>query len=72
MDCLQAQPLWPRIKSAFLFFIPAILYMIDNNIWYGVMSLINPSTYQLMSNIKIVFVAVLCRFALHKVPKMAP
>jgi hypothetical protein len=50
-----------------LFFIPAVLYMIDNNIWYGVMAIINPSTFQLMSNIKIVFVAVLCRFALHKV-----
>ncbi len=45
---------------------PALLYLIDNNVFFLVMKLINPSTFQLMSNIKIVFVAVLCRVVLHK------
>ena len=63
-------PLWPRcralVSSASHFFLPAFLYLVDNNIFYGVMRMINPSTFQLMSNIKIVFVAVLCWGVLNK------
>ena len=55
-----------RFLAFFTFCIPAFLYAVDNNIFFLVMSLINPQTFHLFNNIKIVFVAVLCRVFLNK------
>lgn len=61
---LRALPL-PRIttewKSILLFPIPSIIYLIHNNVQFATLTFVDPSTYQIMGNLKIVTTGILFR-----------
>lgn len=61
-----ASSAWRQLRGSLPYAVPAFLYLIDNNVFFLVMRLINPATYHLMSNIKVIFVALLFRFALRR------
>lgn len=55
----------PRIttewKSILLFPIPSIIYLIHNNVQFATLTFVDPSTYQIMGNLKIVTTGILFR-----------
>lgn len=57
---------WQHVKNSFMYAIPATLYAVDNNLFFVVLRLVTPATLHLLANIKIVFVALLFRFALRR------
>ena len=57
---------WQHVKNSFMYAIPATLYAVDNNLFFVVLRLITPATLHLLANVKIVFVALLFRFALRR------
>ena len=57
---------WGSVKSFLFFGFPALLYVIDNNIFFKVMTMINPATFHLFNNIKIFIIAILARIFLKK------
>nr|KAG5703676.1 hypothetical protein BaRGS_002550 [Batillaria attramentaria] len=57
---------WPTLRLAAPFAIPAILYSINNNLSVIMQMHMDPATYQVLGNLKIVTTAVLYRFFLKR------
>ncbi|XP_042420487.1 CMP-sialic acid transporter 1-like isoform X2 [Zingiber officinale] len=53
-------------KSIRLFPIPSIIYLIHNNVQFATLTYVDPSTYQIMGNLKIVTTGILFRFFLKR------
>lgn len=49
-------------KSIRLFPIPSIIYLIHNNVQFATLTYVDPSTYQIMGNLKIVTTGILFRY----------
>eukprot|EP01138_Halocafeteria_seosinensis_P001980 gb/GECG01002028.1/.p1 GENE.gb/GECG01002028.1/~~gb/GECG01002028.1/.p1 ORF type:complete len:409 (+),score=23.02 gb/GECG01002028.1/:1-1227(+) len=54
-------------KRSWIFAIPSVLYMVDNNLMYVILIFIAPATQQLLWNVKIIWTAVLFRFFLKRI-----
>jgi hypothetical protein len=44
---------WRVIRDSLPYAVPALMYLVDNNLFYVVMLYINPATFQLMNNVKV-------------------
>ncbi|XP_042469075.1 CMP-sialic acid transporter 1-like isoform X1 [Zingiber officinale] len=53
-------------KSVWSFPIPSIIYLVHNNIQFATLTYVDPSTYQIMGNLKIVTTGLLFRFFLKR------
>ncbi|URE36205.1 hypothetical protein MUK42_34436 [Musa troglodytarum] len=66
----QASSSAPRMttdwKSVRLFPIPSIIYLVHNNVQFATLTYVDPSTYQIMGNLKIVTTGILFRFFLRR------
>lgn len=49
-------------KSVRLFLIPSIIYLVHNNVQFATLTYVDPSTYQIMGNLKIVTTGILFRY----------
>lgn len=52
----------PRVAA--LYIVPAVIYLVHNNIQFFTLRYLDPATYQVLGNLKIVSTGVLFRFAL--------
>jgi UDP-sugar transporter A1/2/3 len=57
---------YEHFQDSLYYALPSFLYMVDNNLMFVVLRYISPATLHLFSNMKIIFVAVLFRFALNR------
>lgn len=48
-----------RLRTALLFLVPSIIYWIHNNVQFLTLKLVDPATYQILGNLKIVSTGVL-------------
>ena len=48
-----------RLRTALLFLVPSIIYWIHNNVQFLTLQLVDPATYQILGNMKIVTTGVL-------------
>lgn len=53
-------------KSMRLFPIPSIIYLVHNNVQFATLTYVDPSTYQIMGNLKIVTTGILFRLFLRR------
>ncbi|XP_072985768.1 CMP-sialic acid transporter 1 isoform X2 [Typha latifolia] len=53
-------------KSVRLFPIPSIIYLVHNNVQFATLTYVDPSTYQIMGNLKIVTTGILFRLFLKR------
>ncbi|KAK4804101.1 hypothetical protein SAY86_003918 [Trapa natans] len=53
-------------RSVRLFPIPSIIYLVHNNVQFATLTYVDPSTYQIMGNLKIVTTGILFRLFLQK------
>nr|XP_010924820.1 CMP-sialic acid transporter 1 [Elaeis guineensis] len=53
-------------KSVRLFPIPSIIYLVHNNVQFATLTFVDPSTYQIMGNLKIVTTGILFRLFLRR------
>ncbi|KAL7203246.1 hypothetical protein ACSBR2_016528 [Camellia fascicularis] len=64
------RPTPPRMttdwKSVRLYPIPSIIYLIHNNVQFATLTFVDPSTYQIMGNLKIVTTGILFRMFLKR------
>ncbi|KAJ8471459.1 hypothetical protein OPV22_025802 [Ensete ventricosum] len=67
-ECQSSSP--PRMtrewKTVRLFPIPSIIYLVHNNVQFATLTYVDPSTYQIMGNLKIVTTGILFRFFLRR------
>lgn len=67
-ECKASSP--PRMttewKTVRLFPIPSIIYLVHNNVQFATLTYVDPSTYQIMGNLKIVTTGILFRLFLKK------
>lgn len=67
-ECKSSSP--PRMttewKTVRLFPIPSIIYLVHNNVQFATLTYVDPSTYQIMGNLKIVTTAILFRMFLRR------
>ncbi|KAM0939426.1 putative nucleotide-sugar transporter [Dioscorea sansibarensis] len=67
-ECKGSSP--PRMttewKTVRLFPIPSIIYLIHNNVQFATLTYVDPSTYQIMGNLKIVTTGILFRLFLKR------
>lgn len=63
-ECQSSSP--PRMtrewKTVRLFPIPSIIYLVHNNVQFATLTYVDPSTYQIMGNLKIVTTGILFRY----------
>ena len=52
--------------SVLLYPIPSLVYLVHNNVQFYTMSYVDPATYQILGNLKIVTTGILFRFALRR------
>ncbi|KAG0454727.1 hypothetical protein HPP92_024019 [Vanilla planifolia] len=53
-------------KSVRLFIVPSVIYLVHNNVQFATLIFVDPSTYQIMGNLKIVTTGILFRFFLKR------
>ncbi|KAH7658209.1 solute carrier family 35 (UDP-sugar transporter) member A1/2/3 protein [Dioscorea alata] len=67
-ECKGSSP--PRMttewKTVRLFPIPSIIYLVHNNVQFATLTYVDPSTYQIMGNLKIVTTGILFRLFLKR------
>ena len=49
-------------RSVRLYLVPSIIYLIHNNVQFATLTYVDPSTYQIMGNLKIVTTGILFRY----------
>lgn len=54
------------IKTLALFVVPSLIYMVHNNVQFFFLKYVDPATYQILGNLKIVSTGVLLRVALRR------
>jgi len=63
-ECKSSSP--PRMtkewRSVRLYLVPSIIYLIHNNVQFATLTYVDPSTYQIMGNLKIVTTGILFRY----------
>ncbi|KAJ6797132.1 CMP-sialic acid transporter 1 [Iris pallida] len=57
-------------RSVRLFPIPSIIYLVHNNVQFSTLTYVDPSTYQIMGNLKIVTTGILFRFLQRKLSNL--
>ena len=64
-ECHSSSP--PRMtkewRSVQLYVVPSVIYLIHNNVQFATLTYVDPSTYQIMGNLKIVTTGILFRCA---------
>jgi solute carrier family 35 (UDP-sugar transporter), member A1/2/3 len=62
-ECQSSSP--PRMtkewRSVRLYLVPSVIYLIHNNVQFATLTYVDPSTYQIMGNLKIVTTGILFR-----------
>ncbi|KAK8940032.1 CMP-sialic acid transporter 1 [Platanthera guangdongensis] len=53
-------------KTVRLFVVPSVIYLVHNNVQFATLTYVDPSTYQIMGNLKIVTTAILFRLFLKR------
>ncbi|OEL16939.1 CMP-sialic acid transporter 1 [Dichanthelium oligosanthes] len=53
-------------RSVRLYLIPSVIYLIHNNVQFATLTYVDPSTYQIMGNLKIVTTGILFRLVLKR------
>ncbi|AQL03689.1 CMP-sialic acid transporter 1 [Zea mays] len=65
-ECHSSSP--PRMtkewRSVRLYVVPSVIYLIHNNVQFATLTYVDPSTYQIMGNLKIVTTGILFRCAI--------
>jgi len=49
-------------RSVRLYLVPSIIYLVHNNVQFATLTYVDPSTYQIMGNLKIVTTGILFRY----------
>lgn len=62
----QHQTVKLEVKELLQFSIPAIIYFVNNNLVFIILGYVNPTTFQLLSQLKIVFTGLLFRVFLRR------
>ncbi|XP_044957922.1 CMP-sialic acid transporter 1 [Hordeum vulgare subsp. vulgare] len=67
-ECQSSSP--PRMtkewKSVRLYLVPSVIYLIHNNVQFATLTYVDPSTYQILGNLKIVTTGILFRLVLKR------
>lgn len=67
-ECQSSSP--PRMtkewRSIRLYLVPSVIYLIHNNVQFATLTYVDPSTYQIMGNLKIVTTGILFRLVLKR------
>jgi solute carrier family 35 (UDP-sugar transporter), member A1/2/3 len=62
-ECQSSSP--PRMtkewRSVRLYLVPSVIYLIHNNVQFATLTYVDPSTYQILGNLKIVTIGILFR-----------
>ncbi|XP_034599746.1 CMP-sialic acid transporter 1 isoform X3 [Setaria viridis] len=67
-ECHSSSP--PRMtkewRSVRLYLVPSVIYLIHNNVQFATLTYVDPSTYQIVGNLKIVTTGILFRLVLKR------
>ncbi|GJM99221.1 hypothetical protein PR202_ga16303 [Eleusine coracana subsp. coracana] len=67
-ECQSSSPsrMTKEWRSVRLYLVPSIIYLIHNNVQFATLTYVDPSTYQIMGNLKIVTTGILFRLVLKR------